>query len=190
MANLIQHFKATAGPHFVTLSCVQVLPDGSEKALVFSGFVAEVTGAWCYVTAGHVLRGLDSASKGGSTFIVWRLGDQTAAQGRFNDTAIPFEFEREEWLVIENEDQGLDYAVIGLHDHFRRQLEVGGVQALGRTSWALPLQGEDAQWVLMGVPSESITYDGVTNLHARFVIVRLIPAEEPPTAGARARNHI
>lgn len=190
MADLIQRFKASAAPHFVTLSCMQALADGTEKALIFSGFIAEVAGAWCYVTAGHVLRAFDKAVDAGSTFAVWRLGDQTAAQGRFDDTAVPFEFAREEWLVIENEDQGLDYAIIGLHDHFRRQLEAGGVMPLERGSWALPLPSEDAQWVLMGVPSESITYDGVTNLHARFVIVRLFPVAAPALAGARASNQI
>lgn len=190
MGDLIEHFKASASKHFVTLSCVQTLPDGTEIAHVFSGFIAEVSGAWAFVTAGHVLRRFDEAMAGGSKFSVWRLGDQTAAMGRFKDTAVPFEFFRDEWLVIEREAVGLDYAVIGLHDHFRRQLVAGGVTALDKTAWAPPTQSAGTQWALMGVPSESVRYDGKTILTARFVVVRVFPANQPLGVGERAANQI
>lgn len=190
MGDLIEHFKASAGRHFVTLSCVQTLPNGTEIAHVFSGFIAEVSGAWVFVTAGHVLRRFDEATAAGSTFSVWRLGDQTAAMGRFQDTAVPFEFSKDEWLVIEREDVGLDYAVIGLHDHFRRQLEAGGVTALDKTAWAQPTQSGDTQWALMGVPSESVRYDGKTILTARFVVVRVFPTNPPEGVGERSANQI
>lgn len=190
MGDLIEHFKASAGRHFVTLSCVQTLPDGTEVGHVFSGFIAEVCSAWVFVTAGHILRRFDEAEAAGARFSVWRLGDQTAAMGRFQDTAVPFEFSREEWLVIEKENVGLDYAVIGLHDHFRRLLEVGGVTALGKTTWAPPMRSDDIQWALMGVPSESVRYDGSTTLLARFVVVRVFAVDEPAEAGIRNTNQV
>lgn len=190
MVDLMRRFKASAGRHFVTLSCVQTLPDQSEKALVFSGFVVEIEGAWLYVTAGHVLRHFDAAACAGSTFNVWRLGDQTSAAGRFQDTAVPFEFEREEWLVIESEETGLDYAVIALHGYFRAQLEAGGVAPLDQSTWDYPVASEQKQWVLMGVPSESVAYDGVTILTARLVVVRIHAEEAPPEAGLRVDNQI
>jgi hypothetical protein len=56
MGDLIEHFKASADGHFVTLSCVQTLPDETEIAHVFSGFIAEVSGSWAFVTAGHIRR--------------------------------------------------------------------------------------------------------------------------------------
>ena len=41
-ASLNERFIKAVGCHFVTLSCVRSLPDGSaEKVLVFSGFLAE-----------------------------------------------------------------------------------------------------------------------------------------------------
>jgi hypothetical protein len=190
MGDLIEHFKASADGHFVTLSCVQTLPDETEIAHVFSGFIAEVSGSWAFVTAGHILRRFDEAMVAGSKFSVWRLGDQTAAKGRFKDTAVPFEFSKDEWLIIEREAVGLDYAVIGLHEHFRRQLEAGGVTALDKTAWAPPTPSEDTQWALMGVPSESVRYDGKTVLTARFVVVRVFPADQPLEVDERAANQI
>ncbi|MDA8451858.1 hypothetical protein M5C97_22710 [Acidovorax sp. NCPPB 3859] len=104
MADLIQYFKASAAPHFVTLSCVQKLANGEKKPLIFSGFLAEVAETWVYVTAGHILRDIRKAIDAGLSFDIWRLGDQTAGHD-FKDTGVPFQFELDEWLVIEDEVQ-------------------------------------------------------------------------------------
>ena len=107
-ASLNERFMRSVGRHFVTLSCVQTVPNTSgEKILVFSGFLADVGGVWFYVTAGHILRRIQSALSAGTKFDVWRLGDQTAGN-RFNNTAIPFAFDIDRWGVIENDEIGLD----------------------------------------------------------------------------------
>jgi hypothetical protein len=189
MADLIQHFKASAAPHFVTLSCVQTLANGEEKPLIFSGFLAEVVDAWVYVTAGHVLRDIRKAIDAGLSFDVWRLGDQTAGH-EFKDTGVPFHFELDEWLVIEDEVSGLDYAVIGIRDFYRAQLEVGGAKPLTRNTWVEPSRAPGVQWVVMGVPSESVQYDGQTILTAKFVIIALEPCDAPSGANDRSGNQI
>src|ERR1700710_2916092 len=103
-------FMKHVGRHIVTLSCGQVSPGSSkEKIWVFSGFIAEVRGVWFYVTAGHILRDIKISMKAGGKFDVWRLGDQTAGN-RFKDTAIPFAFGIDDWIVLEDEEVGLDYA--------------------------------------------------------------------------------
>ena len=66
-ASLDERFIKAVGCHFVTLSCVRSLPDGSaEKVLVFSGFLAEAGGAWFYVTAGHILKDIRAAITAGA----------------------------------------------------------------------------------------------------------------------------
>lgn len=177
----------TVGKHFVTLSCVRYPPaDLPAKELVFSGFVVDVSGEWFYVTAGHILRDIRTAIESGSSFDRWRLDDQTAGN-RFNGKAVPYDFVEEEWLVLEDARTGLDYAAVHLRDLYRRQLEAGGVAAIGRNAWSDHVTEFD-HWVLLGIPSETVEYDGETVITGRVVMSPLVPADEPPHAGEKANN--
>jgi hypothetical protein len=176
------------GRHFVSLSCVQQPPGGEPRVLVFSGFVVEIGGEWFYVTAGHILRDLRAAIESGSTFDVWRLGDQTTAGAKFRYTAIPYDFSLHEWAVVEDAEQGLDYAAVHLGGLYRLQLEAGGIVAIEKRAWGDHVSPAD-HWALAGIPSESVAYDGETVISARFVFVKLVPeGQPPPAAGKRADN--
>ncbi len=187
MADLTRRVVQTVGKHFVTLSCVQHPPaDSPEKTLVFSGFVVDVSGEWFYVTAGHILRDIRSALASGSSFDVWRFDDQTAGN-RFNGKAVPYDFDVETWLVLNDARTGLDYAAVHLGDFYRRQLVAGGVSAIARNAWSDHLTEHD-HWVLVGIPSETVAYDEKTVITARVVMSPLIPADEPVLAGEKAQN--
>lgn len=175
------------GRHFLTLSCVQHPPNnGAERVLVFSGFVVEITGEWFYVTAGHILRDIRHAQESGYSFDVWRLGDQTAGN-KFNNTAVPYDFQLNDWLVLEDSANGLDYAAVHIAPFYRRQLEAGGVIAISASAWGNHLMDHD-HWMVVGIPSETVSYDGVTNIAARLVIVPLSPVSAPASAAEKARN--
>ena len=186
-SNFTDQVGRSVGRHFVSLSCVQGFSTGPEKLLLFSGFVAEITGEWFYVTAGHILRDVQLAINAGSAFSIWRLGDQTAAHGKFEHTAIPFDFEIEKWIVIEEGESGMDYAAVHLASLYRLQLEAGGVEALAKDAWSNHISAFD-HWALAGIPSESVLYDGKTNIGAHFVLAPLIEADIPAQAGKRAEN--
>jgi hypothetical protein len=177
----------SVGRHFVTLTCVQHPPgDSKPYILLFSGFVVEVANRWFYITAGHILRDIQEAIKAGSFFDIWRLGDQTAGN-HFGAAAIPYSFEPNHWIVLENEESGLDYAAVELSDIYRRQLKAGGVIPLASTSWDTHFS-EHEYWALFGVPSESVLYDGETRISARVVMTPLIPAEAPPNTSQKVQN--
>lgn len=130
MPDLATRIADSVRQHFVSLSCVQDLPDSeTRKILVFSGFIAEIADEWFYITAGHILRLIRTAQATGSTFDGWRLGDHTA-DNKFNGMAVPYDFQLDQWYVIEDEDQGLDYAAVHIGGLYRRQLEVGGISPL------------------------------------------------------------
>lgn len=186
-------FMKTTGRHFVTLSCIQDLPakvgekTPNEKLLLFSGFLVDVDDVWFYVTAGHILRRIRSALEGGLQFHTWRLSDRSAGN-QFKNTAIPFLFEIDRWLVIEDEEVGLDYAATALHPMFRDLLAAGNVVAIEKVAWGDHVTDHD-QWALVGVPSESVSYDGKTIITARIVVAPLAPVDKPPeAAGSRAEN--
>ncbi len=187
MTDLTRRVAQTVGKHFVTLSCVQRVPaDSSEKILVFSGFFVDVSGEWFYVTAGHIIRDIFAALASGSSFDVWRLDDQTAGN-QFNGKAVPYDFDAKEWLVLRDPSIGLDYAAVHLGDFYRRQLEAGGVTAIAKNSWGDYVTEYD-HWVLMGIPSETVAYDGSTAISARMVMSPLTSVDEPTDAGDKAQN--
>jgi hypothetical protein len=181
MTNFTERVAKSIGRHFVTLSCVQHPPNSDEKLIhVFSGFFMAVKGEWFYMTAGHILRDIRIALKAGSTFDVWRFGDQTAGN-RFHDTAIPYAFDIEQWCVLENSFVGLDYATVHIGGLYRKQLEAGGVTALDRNAWGHHLSEHD-HWVLAGIPKETVSYDGKTIISAKFVMAPLTSTDPPSLA--------
>lgn len=182
-----ERFFRMVGRHFVTLSCVQRPPEkAEERILVFSGFLVEAGGVWFYITAGHILRHIQASLKAGGEFDVWRLDDQ-AAGNRFKGVAIPYAFDIGRWLVIEEEEIGLDYGAVELDTIYRLQLEAGGAVPIGKVAWGDHLNEHD-HWILVGIPSETVAYDQKTIITGRTVVMPLEHAEEPALAGRKAEN--
>ena len=187
MTNFTDRVAKSVGRHFVTLSCVQYPPGSDEMRIhVFSGFVVAIAGEWFYMTAGHILRDIRSALQSGSTFNIWRFGDQTAGN-KFNDTAIPYAFAAEQWFLLEDESRGLDYATVYIGGLYRQQLEAGGVSALDKNAWGDHATEHD-HWALIGIPQETVSYDGKTVISARVVMVPLLATDAPPVADQKAEN--
>ena len=187
VGNFNERFMKSVGRHFVTLSCVRMLPGKrEEKIFVFSGFLVEVNDIWFYVTAGHILRDIRKAISQGATFDVWRLGDQTAGN-RFNNTAIPFGFDIARWGVIENEELGLDYAAVPLEELYCRQLQAGGAIPIAKVAWGDHVTEHD-QRALVGVPSATVSYDRKTLISAKVVVAPLELVDAPSGAGIKAQN--
>lgn len=183
---LNERFMKTVGPHFVTLSCVQTPVSASEaKIFVFSGFIVNIKGLWFYITAGHILRDLQTSIGKGDTFDVWRLGDQTAGNN-FKGTAIPYDFDIAKWMVIEDKEIGLDYAAVVLSEMECRQLQAGNVVAIEQFVWGNYVDHD--QWALVGIPRDTVKYDGKTVITARVVMVPIVPTDTPQTAGKKAEN--
>jgi hypothetical protein len=187
MSNLNIRVARTIGRHFVTLSCIQHPPeDASPKSLLFSGFLIEILGEWFYVTAGHIIRDVRAAMSTGSEFDVWRLDDQTAGN-RFCGKAVPYAFDPDAWLVLQDDGLGFDYAAAHIHPFYRRQLEAGGAMPIKKEIWADHVAAAD-YWVLVGIPSESVAYDGETVIRARVVMMPLRAAETPELAAGKEAN--
>lgn len=187
MSDLTERVARSVGRHFITLSCLQRDSTAADPRVhVFSGFVVDIAGEWFYMTAGHILRDIRLALSAGSTFEVWRLGDQTA-DNRFENKAVPYDFQLGQWCVLEDASIGLDYAAVHLGGLYRQQLEAGGVQPFEERAWGDHTMEHD-HWALVGIPSESVAYDDESVISARVVLAPLFPAEPPPLSEARADN--
>ena len=180
-------FLQRVGRHFVTLSCMYTPPRSAEERLMlFSGFVIAVDDEWFYVTAGHVPNRINAGIDAGGKFDTWRLGDQTA-RGPYKEFGIPFDFVGDQWLILDDEAIGLDYAVLPLRFLFRQALERGGVLPITKDAWGDHTTEYD-QWVLVGVPAETVTHDGNSIITAKVVSTALEETEAPEGAGAKAQN--
>ncbi len=189
-----QRVSKSLGRHLVTLSAVQQVPnDAKEHLVVFSGFVIEVLGEWMFVTAGHVLRDIRKAMSVGTVFDIWRFSDYTA-DGMFKTTGIPMDFDIDDWLWVYDDAVGLDVAAMPLRELYRKALEAGNVMPIPHGAWRSN-EVEWKDWAVMGVPYESVEYDGITEISARAVMVALKPVlgdeipEEPKPFKFYARLH-
>lgn len=155
-----------------------------KQAHIISGFLIDVSGLWIFVTAGHIIRDIRTAINAGSTFDIWRLDDQTARQ-RNEMPAIPYDFDIDNWLVIEDETIGFDYAAIPLDEYYIRHIHAGGGEPITRDTWGDHDLDRD-HWALIGIPSESVKYDGKTTLLARFAVIPLEQTDPPTHTEERA----
>lgn len=173
--------------HFVTLSCVQRPPGGApERVNVFSGFVVDIEGEWFYVTAGHIFTLVEQAIGEKHEFDIWRLGDHLAVD-HFQRKAVPFDFDLRQWAILSDNETGMDYAIVHLRWLYRQALETGGVTAIEPRAWGTPVEEAD-KWSLIGVPAETVVYNGESLITARLVMVSLIKTEPPPLARDKAGN--
>ncbi|MCP5277883.1 MAG: hypothetical protein H6935_05900 [Thiobacillus sp.] len=185
--SLSERLYHTVGRHFVTLSCLQHAPQLKKpKLLIFSGFLVDVDDVWFYVTAGHILTDVSAALQSGASFDVWRLGDNSAGN-RFMGMAIPYHFDIENWIVINDPEKGLDYAAVPLTDLYCLSLSAGGASPIGTNAWGTHLDETDG-WALVGIPSESIEYDEQTLIKARVIVAPLKSAPPPHNAEEKAEN--
>jgi hypothetical protein len=70
---------------------------------------------------------------------------------------------------------------------YRQQLEAGGVVPITKQAWGDHVTEHD-HWVLYGIPSESISYDGANQITAKVVMVPLVSAEPPRLVEQKAEN--
>ena len=177
MTNLTESMIKSAGKHFIGLSGVQET-NGQKNAHIFSSFIVDVDGLWILITAGHILRAIQSAINAGSSFDVWRLDDQMASEGNGVAFPVPFDFVLQDWFVLEDQAIGLDYAALHLSDYFIRHLKAGGVEPIEESAWGDYIQEHDF-WVLFGIPSETVAYDEETQMAARFAVLPLEETDPP-----------
>jgi hypothetical protein len=187
MSNLSELLLNTVGRHLLTLSCVQRQPGISEeRTLVISGFLVEAGGVWFYVTAGHILKAIRACVAGGVEFDIWRF-DYEIASRPLKGPPIPYAFDIDKWLVIEDEEIGLDYATVPLETYYCRLLKAGGSIPIDKAAWGDHLTERD-QWALIGIPEETVDYDQESIIRARRVVLPLGHAEIPEEAGRKAKN--
>lgn len=178
--------------HVISLSWLDAKtnPDGPAhnadaydlKVFSVSAFVVSVRDIWFLVTAGHILRGLDSRLHAGRRIVKSRLMDGFASEESF--PTIPFALgDIPQWYI---DDDGLDYALIPLRPAYVAPLIAGGVWALSESAWTnIPDSAEG--YFLLGFPTQAkeltVTWDGErgnVNVSLRTPLLPIQPTDNPP----------
>ncbi len=188
MGELSDILLGAIGKHFISISCAELdVNNEPVQAFVFSAFVIEIVGEWFLLTAGHVLTEIERARAAGKRLDVWRLGDQTGNR-RFGSGSVPFDYNAEDWLVIDNRDTGLDYAALPLRPIYRAALVRAGIEPIREHVWDNPWTDDFERRALIGIPAESVHYDGNTQIRLKITLAPMSPTTPPAFTEEKADN--
>lgn len=147
--------------HVVALSLLDAEREFEEDSLpldyqpghiLFSAFVISVQNIWFLITAGHILRDIETRIKSGRRIVKARLID--SLQDNQNKMSIPFDFHDAPKAPIYREEEGIDYGVILLRACYVRLLVAGGTRAFNENEYK-DLPGKAEKYFLLGFPSQA-----------------------------------
>jgi hypothetical protein len=178
MPDLSAEFLKEAAKHFVCLTYLESRNAVSAQRFA-SCFVIEVEGTWFLVTAGHVIQGVRDAIRRGANLNQFFLHDRTA--GHNFDFSLPYDFNERDWIVVEEDPEGTDYAAAPLSMLFTEGLKAGGIKPISERAWGLHEHTAYPVWLLLGVPAESAKTSGAART-LNLTLLPLKPAVAPPNA--------
>lgn len=142
--------------HLAALCWFQTDPKtGETRACMASGFFLLTKGTLFWVTAGHVLTGLQGCFENGYEprgFRFWH-----GWQGGQSEVLTPIPVEQLMLLPCDVQDLGLDVGAIPIPTHWARLLARAGVNPLRRSDWGRQKDRFD-QYVLLGFPTDARTF--------------------------------
>jgi hypothetical protein len=127
---------------------------GDEAAVCYSGFVVELCGSWCYVTAGHIFEDeIRTGVESGQVRInKWFLADYFGPNPVVREP-IPFDFDGAGKTWLHRSDLGLDFALVHLRTFFRQSLAANGVIPITRLNWAAAEHLQHNSHAVIGIPA-------------------------------------
>src|ERR1043166_7053353 len=186
---LNQGFHDNVRQHFVCITGTYIHVDavgkrlGEDKKFAFSGFVIEIYGVWCLVTAGHVIQMMDQLQTRPDTKLL-----RCSLVDYFNPIAkirepTPFPFA--DLHHIDMDKDGIDVGLIPLPDLFRDSIKSNGIVPLPVGAWKGDQPPKCDEYALLGIPEYDIqqiegTATRGAGLRAKLCLVGLDPQSVPP----------
>jgi hypothetical protein len=152
-----QEFLKSIRRHFVGLvgTCIDLnRPSCKERAFCCSGFVVEICGIWCFVTAGHVFNEIDEGVRTGEIRLLkCALADYFSAEAMVKEPT-PFDYEGVHRITADA--GGMDVGLIALRDYYRLNLEANGVQPMPVAGWLSHTPPPFDHYAVLGLPTEEL----------------------------------
>jgi hypothetical protein len=122
----------------------------------YSGFIISFNGLWCLATAGHILEDLEQHLIEGTIRVVrYALLDDFGPDVISHDP-IPFDYGRAPKYYINNEEAGLDFALIGLGSYYQGLLQANGIVAVSHENWRKQNEVDFGKHMVIGLPQKAI----------------------------------
>lgn len=136
--------------YVVALGLISQVGDEEAKTHFYSGFLMEFGSDWYWITAGHILAGIEAAQSHVERF---RLID---CFGRGGDKhPIPFDYPSA-WKFYRRTDDGLDFATVQLSSLSRRLLEANDSVAITESQWRTADYLIYDRYIMVGLPESAI----------------------------------
>jgi hypothetical protein len=129
-------------------------PTGEPKFYSYTGTIFEILGHWVIVTAGHVLRSIEEASKHPKVRVEAEVLVDYCGVGAKNNQPIPFKPLEQGWLYIDDDSLGLDFGLILVRPFFKASLQTNGIMPLTSGQWNYPSTVIFEQHAIVGFPDE------------------------------------
>jgi hypothetical protein len=127
---------------------------GDERPYCYSGFVVEICGVWCFMTAGHVFKTIDDwLSQGMVKLLKCGLADYFSAEALVKEPT-PFVYDDAQRITVDQ--GGMDFGLIPLRDYYRDNLRANGVRPLRVARWTNGSPPRFDFYALLGLPDEEL----------------------------------
>lgn len=136
--------------YVVALGLISQVGDDEAKTHFYSGFLMEFGSDWYWITAGHIIEGIEAAAAHVERF---RLIDRFG-RGR-NKDPIPFDYPAA-WKFYRHTDDGLDFGAVQLNSLTRRLLEANDAVAIPESQWRTADHLSCEQYIMVGLPECAI----------------------------------
>lgn len=152
-------FLGSIRRHFVGFGgTVHDIKDGrpvEERHFACSGFVVEIRGVWCFVTAGHVFTEIDNEVRRGKLRVLkCGFADYFSAEARIKEPT-PIDYNDTQKIVVNDSATGLDIGIVALRDFFRAGMQANGVRPIPVAAWAGREPPGYSDYAILGLPLEA-----------------------------------
>jgi hypothetical protein len=148
----------------------------------YAGTILKIGESICFLTAGHILKGLQDVIDSSTVEIESAVLADTFGSRRINDYPIPFDLKSARAFFIDDEDEGLDFGVIVLDPYYIRLLAANGTTALEERNWINQSSVTFDAHVMFGLPDEfgSDRLSDSGNGTVSPTMFRVLQLESPP----------
>jgi hypothetical protein len=129
--------------------------ESKDRFFAIAVCLAAVGGKWFMITAGHCIDEYLKLAGSPRALITGRVLVDYFGTGALHSDPIPYNLEDEQYSQVDNEDQGLDFAIIQVSPLLRAQLEANGNVPITPASWAKPDTYPSERFHIFGFPAES-----------------------------------
>lgn len=135
-------------------------PDSTSREprfTAYAGTIICIRDMVCFLTAGHIVRGLDETIRSNRVTIHSAVLADPFGWRRISNHPIPFDLINAPRFFIDDENAGLDFGLIALRANYVRLLAANGITALFEENWVHQPGLSFDGYLMLGLPSEFVS---------------------------------